>query len=239
VRKGWHGLALMIASRLEKQYPAATAGYQLEGDILMGQGKPALAQAAYEKALARGQTSELVVKHANALRAAGQKGEAQTRLAGWTRQHPDDARVQLFTAETLMADGQYQAAAAQYEAILKRQPANVAALNNLALAYQDAHDERAQQAAEQAYKVAGEKAVVMDTLGWILVERGDVGRGLAMLQKAGAQAPQARDIRYHIAAAQFKAGNKAAARKELEGLVAGDMRFAQADQARALLRQVQ
>jgi putative PEP-CTERM system TPR-repeat lipoprotein len=239
VRKGWHGLALMIASRLERQYPAATAGYQLEGDILMGQNKPALAQAAYEKALARGQASELVVKHANALRAAGQKGEAHARLAGWTRQHPDDARVQLFRAEMLMADGQYQAAAAQYEAVLERQPGNVAALNNLALAYQEAHDERAQQAAEQAYRVAGEKAVVMDTLGWILVERGDVGRGLAILQKAGAQAPQARDIRYHIAAAQFKAGNKVAARKELEGLVAGDMRFAQADQARALLRQVQ
>jgi putative PEP-CTERM system TPR-repeat lipoprotein len=239
VRKGWHGLALMIAGRLEKQYPAATAGYQLEGDILMGQNKPALAQAAYTQALARGQTSELVVKHANALRVAGQKDEAAARLAGWTRQHPDDVRVPLFRAEAMMADGQNQDAAAQFEAILKRQPGNVAALNNLALAYQEARDERAQQAAEQAYKVAGEQPVVMDTLGWILVERGDVPRGLAILQKAGAHAPQARDIRYHIAAAQFKAGNKAAARKELEGLMAGDMRFAQADQVRALFRQVQ
>jgi putative PEP-CTERM system TPR-repeat lipoprotein len=239
VRKGWHGLALMIAARLEKQYPAASAGYQLEGDILMGQDKPALAQAAYAQALARGPGSELVVKHANAMRVAGQKDEAAARLAGWIKQHPDDVRVQLFKAETLMADGQYQAAAAQFEAILKRQPGNVAAANNLALAWQEAHDERAQQAAEQAYRLAGEQPVVMDTLGWILVERGEVARGLAILQKANARAPQARDIRYHIAAAQFKAGNKAAARKELEGLVAGDMRFAQADQARALMRQVQ
>jgi putative PEP-CTERM system TPR-repeat lipoprotein len=239
VRKGWHGLALMIAERLKKQYPGATAGYQLEGDILMGQGKPALALSAYAQALARGQGAELVIKHAHALRAAGRKDEAAARLAGWIRQHPDDVRVQLFKAETLMADARHADAAAQLRAIVERQPANVAALNNLALAYQEGHDERAQEAAEQALRLAGEQPVVMDTLGWILVERGDVPRGLALLQKAGARSPQARDIRYHLAAALFKAGNKTAARKELETLVAGDMRFAQADQARALLRQVQ
>ncbi|MDB5936051.1 MAG: prsT, partial [Massilia sp.] len=51
--------------------------------------------------------------------------------------------------------------------------------------------------------------------------------------------PQARDIRYHMAMGLFKAGDKAAARKELETLVAGNMKFAQADEARALLKQLQ
>jgi Tfp pilus assembly protein PilF len=72
-----------------------------------------------------------------------------------------------------------------------------------------------------------------------LVENGDPARGLAILQKAHAQAPKARDIRFHIAAGYYKLGDTAAARKELEGLMSGDMRFAQADDARALLKQLQ
>jgi putative PEP-CTERM system TPR-repeat lipoprotein len=239
VRKGWHALALMNAERLQQKHPQATAGFQLAGDILMEQNRPEQALAAYAQALARAQTSELVIKHAHALRSSGKKDDAASRLAAWMKAHPDDVRVQLFKAETLMADREFKGAAAQLQAVLKRQPGNVAGLNNLALAYQELQDERAQQAAEQAYRVAGDQPVVMDTLGWILVERGDTARGLAILKKANALAPQARDIRYHIAAALYKTGDKAAARKELEQLAAGDMRFAQAEQARALLRQVQ
>jgi predicted Zn-dependent protease len=173
------------------------------------------------------------------LRSSGRKAEAAARLAAWMKAHPDDVRVQLFKAETLMADGQFGPAAAQLEAVVKRQPGNVAGLNNLALAYQELKDERAQAVAEEANRLASEQPVVMDTLGWILVERGDAARGLALLKKANTLAPQARDIRYHIAAALYKAGDKAGARQELEQLAAGDMRFAQAEQARALLRQVQ
>jgi hypothetical protein len=36
----------------------------------------------------------------------------------------------------------------------------------------------------------------------------------------------------------YKAGDKAAARKELELLTSGNMKFAQADEARALLKQL-
>jgi putative PEP-CTERM system TPR-repeat lipoprotein len=239
VRKGWHTLALMTAEHLQQEHPKATAGYQLAGDILMEQNRPGQALAAYAQALARGENSELTIKHAHALRSTGRKAEAAARLAAWMKAHPDDVRVQLFKAETLMADGEFRPAAAQLEAVVKRQPGNVAGLNNLALAYQELKDERAQAVAEEANRLAGEQPVVMDTLGWILVERGDAARGLALLKKANTLAPQARDIRYHIAAALYKAGDKAGARQELEQLAAGDMRFAQAEQARALLRQVQ
>ena len=113
------------------------------------------------------------------------------------------------------------------------------ALNNLALAYQLSQDARAAQAAEAAYKLAKDQPVVMDTLGWILVEQGDTARGLPILQKASALAPKARDIRYHLAMGLHKSGDRAGARKELQTLVAGDMQFAQAAETRALLKQLQ
>jgi predicted Zn-dependent protease len=79
---------------------------------------------------------------------------------------------------------------------------------------------------------------VLDTLAWILVERDQLPRALALLQKAHALAPKARDIRYHLAAALYKSGAKEQARKELEALAAGDMRFAQAEDVRSLLAEV-
>jgi hypothetical protein len=86
----------------------------------------------------------------------------------------------------------------------------------------------------------------MDTLAWILVGQGAgkqpdkdrLARGLALLQKAHALTPKARDIRYHLAAAMAMQGDRAGARKELEALAAGDMAFAQAGQARGLLAEL-
>ncbi|MET0859341.1 MAG: XrtA/PEP-CTERM system TPR-repeat protein PrsT [Telluria sp.] len=239
VRKGWHELALMTAASMQRNHPKGAAGYQLQGDINMAQGKPELALDAFERAIELSKTSELMVKSVNALRAAGRHDEGGKRLAAWLRQHPDDVRAQLYKGETMMADKQYKPAAAQFEAILKQQPANVVALNNLALAYQQSQDTRAADIAAQAYKLANDQPVVMDTFGWILVEQGDTARGLPLLKQASALAPQARDIRYHMAMGLFKAGDKAAARKELEVLMAGNMKFAQADEARALLKQLQ
>jgi putative PEP-CTERM system TPR-repeat lipoprotein len=238
-RKGWHELALMIAANLQKKHPKGAAGFQLEGDVRMGQNKPAEALPMYEQALALSRTNELTIKTVNALRAAGKQEEGAKRLAQWMRQHPEDVRVQLYKAETLLADKQFKPAAAQLESILKQNPTNVVALNNLALAYQLSQDARAQQVAEQAYALASDQPVVMDTLGWILVEQGDSARGLSILQKANALAPQARDIRYHMAMGFYKTGDKAAARKELESLVSGNMKFAQAEDARTLLKQLQ
>jgi putative PEP-CTERM system TPR-repeat lipoprotein len=239
VRKGSHELALMYAGRLQQKYPRAAAGFQLEGDVLMGQNKAAQALPMFEQALALSKTSELAIKSINALRVTGRQVEATKRLAHWSQLHPNDIRLQLYKAETLLADKQYKAAAAQLELTVKQQPNNIVALNNLALAYQQLQDVRAQQVAERAYTLANDQPVIMDTLGWILIERGDTARGLAILRKASAQAPQARDIRYHVAMGLYKTGDKAAARKELELLASGNMRFAQADEVRALLKQVQ
>jgi hypothetical protein len=58
------------------------------------------------------------------------------------------------------------------------------------------------------------------------------------LRAAQVLPPKARDTRYPLAAARAASGDKAAARKELDGLLAGDMRFAQADEARKLMEKL-
>jgi putative PEP-CTERM system TPR-repeat lipoprotein len=238
VRKGSRDLALMVAEQLQRRHPDAAAGYQLQGDILMAKRQAADALPLYERAFKLNPVNELAIKIDDALRQAGRRLDAVQRLDRWLAGHPDDIRVQAYKAQTLMAEGEFKQAASRLEAVLKRQPENAVVLNNLALAYQELGDARAAATAEAAYRQAGEQPDVMDTLAWILVDKGskaDAARGLLLLQKAHALAPKARDIRYHLAAAMAKSGDRSGARRELEALAAGDMRFAQADQARGLL----
>jgi putative PEP-CTERM system TPR-repeat lipoprotein len=233
-RKGWPDLALIEAGRLQRKHPEASAGYQLEADILMGQNKPAQALPLFDKAMGITASSELVIKSANAQRAAGKRDDAGRRIDAWLAKRPDDVRVRRYKADTLMADGQPKQAALEIEATLVQDPSNAAALNNLALAYQQLKDPRAQKTAEDAVKLAPDNAVILDTLGWILVDSGDAARGVIELRKAIAKAPAARDIRYHLAAGLKKTGDLDGARKELDVLTRGDMKFAQADDVRAL-----
>lgn len=238
VKQGSFDLALMISDQLQKNYPKASGGYQLEGDILMARKKPAQALPEFERALAITPTGELLIKTANALRASGRHGEGAARIEQWLKQHPDDVRVLLYKGETLLADKQYAAAASHLQGVMQRYPGNVTAANNLAWAYQQLGDSRAVAAAEQAYKLAPQHPVVMDTLGWVLVQQGQETRGLPILQKASAAAPEARDIRFHLAQALVKTGDKSGARKELETVLAGATPFTQAEEAKALLKQL-
>jgi putative PEP-CTERM system TPR-repeat lipoprotein len=238
VRKGSPDLALLIAGHMQRLHPKGAAGYQLEGDILMAKGQAAPAQQAYETAFSLLPNVELAIKLDNALRRAGRKPDADRRLALWLAAHPDDLRAQAYRAQAWMAERQFGPAASQLEAIVARAPGNAAALNNLALAYQALGDARALSNAEAALAAGGEQPAVLDTLAWILAARDDVPRALALLQKAHLLAPRARDIRYHLAAVLYKSGAKEQARKELEALAAGDMRFAEADEVRSLLAEV-
>ena len=91
-------------------------------------------------------------------------------------------------------------------------------LNNLAWVTGELDDPKALSYAEKASALAPANPAVLDTLGMLLVKKGDVTQGLEKLQKAAQLAPNQSDIRLHLAKALIKAGDKVAARKELEAL---------------------
>jgi Flp pilus assembly protein TadD len=107
----------------------------------------------------------------------------------------------------------YRGAAQHLRAVLEVEPENVTALNNLAWALNELGDPKALEYAEHASILA-----VLDTHGWVLVQRGDAARGLALLREANKRAPQDFEIQLHLAKALLKAGDKAAAKNELEKL---------------------
>jgi Tfp pilus assembly protein PilF len=143
----------------------------------------------------------------------------------------------MYLAEAQLKAGQFPQAIAQYETSLKQNPKNLLALNNLAWLYQQSHDPRAISTAEQAYKLQPDNPAVADTLGWILIERGDLKRGLELVRKAlaKAKAPEAAEMRYHLAVGLERAGDKAQARTELQALIRSGRSFPKLEEAKALL----
>lgn len=236
LRRGQTDDALQMARQVQKDMPRSQAGFTLEGDVQLALKKPDAALAAYDKSFALQPSSLVLMRSIGLLRSEGKTAEAQSRLAAWLKQHPDDNAAQMYQAELYLASEQTRQAIPVLEGVLKRAPGNVMALNNLAWAYQQEKDARALPTAEQAYKLAGENPAVLDTYGWMLVEQGDAARGVPLLQKAAGLAPNAPDIRYHYAVGLSKKGDKAAARKELETLLAQNKSFAHADAARSLLK---
>jgi len=91
------------------------------------------------------------------------------------------------------------------------------------------------KAAYPSLPEAPEQPLVNDTLGWLLVQNGQVQRGLTVLQQAAQKAPEVPDIRYHLAVAYAKAGRSAEARAELTKLLGEGKSFDGIDAARALL----
>ena len=236
MRSGRPDDALAIARQLQKSNEKSPVGYATEGDILLAQNKAAQAVPAYDKAFALAQSPQVLVRSLQAMNLAGKGKEAQARANQWMQAHPDDPLVGMYVAETNLARKEYKPAIAILEGVLKKSPNNPAVLNNLAWAYQQEKDPRALATAEQAFKLAGNNAGVMDTLGWMLVEQGNTARGLPLLQKASGMAPNATEIRYHLAVGLHKSGDKQGARKELDKLLALGKPFPQADDARALLK---
>ncbi len=117
-------------------------------------------------------------------------------------------------------------------------PGNLVVLNNLAWALHEARDPRALSYAEQAFKLAPDNPSVMDTLGWILVQQGQIARGLKLLQQALSKKPDAAEIQWHLAAAWAKSGDRVRAKSELERLLGSGQAFPQEAEARTLLEQL-
>jgi putative PEP-CTERM system TPR-repeat lipoprotein len=231
--------ALKIVRDVQKQAPNSPIGSVLEGDVHMAEKKYLAAVASYDKAYFLAKSGQTAIKLHTALVQAGKSDEADSRLAAWLRDNPDDVPVRLYLADADLKVGRHKAAAEQYEAVLKHQPKNVLVLNNLAWAYEQLKDPRAIEVAEQAYKLRADSGPIMDTYGWMLVNQGGLDKGLELLQRAVTLAPDQQEIRYHYAVALVRSGKRDAGRAELERILSGGGNFAQEAQARELLKSVQ
>jgi putative PEP-CTERM system TPR-repeat lipoprotein len=238
VRAGRFDQALAIARELQKQRPNAGIGYTLEGDAHTAQQNHAMAVRAYEVAHEKTRSTASFVKLHSAYSLAGRKEQAEQQLAAWLKEFPNDLGVRVYAADRHLIQRDFQAAIAQYQQLLQDHPDNPVILNNLAWAYQQVKDRRALETAQRAHELMPDDASIADTFGWILVQQGSVKRGVEVLRRAAATAPDTAEIRYHLAQALLKTGDRPSAKAELERLLNGGGTFGQRSEAMALLEQL-
>ncbi|SFU58650.1 XrtA/PEP-CTERM system TPR-repeat protein PrsT [Pseudoduganella namucuonensis] len=232
-RRAWLE-ALEVARAAQRRHPDAGLGYKLEGEILMARGQAPQALKLFEQAYGREQSGPMAIAVHRALSATGRSGDAAQRIRQYLEYHPRDTPTRLYLASALSQARDYAGAVAQYERVVEADPEHVVALNDLAWASQQLKDKRALAYAERAYRLAPSNPAVADTLGGILLEQGQPERALPMLKKASDAAPRVGDIRFRYASALMRTGDRPAARRQFELLLA-DRDFPRQDEVKALL----
>jgi len=230
--------ALEIARELQRIDPTSAVGDLLVGDILMTRGAYAEAAEAYASAMEKAPNTELAWRLYRARRHAGDAERALADLEAWSAAHPGDYAARRAVAVAYLQAGRHEDATAAHEALLAAQPNDLVLLNNLALLYHRAGDPRAMDYARRAYELAPLEPAAIDTLGWILVQDGEVERGLALLREAYVRGGDNPQVRYHIAVALNRLGRTEAARAELQAALTAGREFDGIDQARRLMEQL-
>ena len=100
-------------------------------------------------------------------------------------------------------------------------------------------DPRAEQRARKAQTMMPIASQVNDTLGWVLVNSGQVGEGLRFLRDARSRAISDPAITYHIAFALHRLGRTEEAIAELRESLASQAAFDEREDAKSLLAELQ
>jgi len=210
----------------------------LEGDVLVKEGRYAEAAKSYDAAQAAAPSAAVALRLYAALRAAGLIAPALAALEDWTRSHPADLTVRRTLAVAYLETDRLDAARAAHEELLRGSPRDPAVLNNLASIYERSGDPRALEHAERALALAPDSAAVLDTVGWILVRRGDPTRALPYLREAQARASDSPEVQFHLASALERIGRRKEAESLLRTALASGRPFAEVEDAKALLKNV-
>ncbi len=196
--------------------PDNLAAYTLLADIQLAQNLPEEAIALYRQALTRSEQPELMVSLYRALVLAGRADEALAALGAWDEVHPDQVPVLRALAEHLERSGDPAGARDVYARLARLRPYDAAIHNNLANLLLQVDGERALRAAQRAYELDPHNPAILDTLGWSLVQLGELEPGLTHLRDALARNSRVPTIRYHLAVALEEYGSPDESARELQ-----------------------
>jgi len=218
IRSGLFKEAQAEARVMQKRWPTQPSGYLAEVDVLTAQKDSLAAERLLRESIEKTKSSTLVIRLYSLLDGLGRRQEAELTARAWLQQNPKDMVVATFVGGMGLQRKDYAGAAQWYKSAVKAQPDSAVALNNLAWTLGQMGDPAALEYGEKALALAPNAAPVLDTVGWLYVERGDLTRGLTLLNKAHELEPNAPAIQLNLAKALVKAGQGAAARQQLEVL---------------------
>lgn len=211
---------------LTTKYPGSVPAQVMAANYAMSKGQFASAVTNYQAVMDREPSTGVAILMARAQVAAGDSTKAAAGLSGWMVKHPADRVALKALAEVQFAAGQQDAAKKTYTQLLATEPNDAATLSAYAQLLQRLGDASAVAMAEKAVKLSPGAAQYVDTLGWILVQRGELDNGIRHLRDARLRSPGSLETRYHLAFALAKAGRKSEAKTELASALGANAKMA-------------
>ena len=231
--------ALQLVDGINAKVPDYAFGLNLRGELLASEQHWPEARASFESASKAAPQWWQPYRNL-ALAHIGQKdaeGALQVlKEAAGRLEQSEPVAVDLATL--LQRMGRQDDAIAAYEALVAKHPESELGANNLAMLLVTYRSDAGslKRAGELAARFAQSKnADYLDTRGWVLLKQGRAPEAVPVLEQAVAVAPDVAATRYHLALAQFAAGQKQVARDNLERALRANKDFDGVTDARAKL----
>ncbi|HEY3439184.1 MAG TPA: tetratricopeptide repeat protein [Paludibaculum sp.] len=161
---------------------------------------------------------DIYVRLGDMLRAKGQLPAAIEILRKGQQMAPTNPGANLQLALTLDAAGQKAEALPFYESVVRLDPENAIALNNLAFQYAELGKDLdlAMKFAQKAKQKAPGSDDVTDTMGWVYVKKQLNDEAITVFRDLIKRQPKNPLYHYHLGYALFQKGNKPDARQALQ-----------------------
>ncbi|MBI1395668.1 MAG: PEP-CTERM system TPR-repeat protein PrsT [Betaproteobacteria bacterium] len=216
VRAKAYDRALADARDVQKRWPGLAGGYAAEAQVHAAMGDYAAAQQVLRAALARVPDDGLFNRLVALLAVQNQLDAAELEVERWTKAHPASTAPMTFIAQLRSAHGEHDRAVRWYRRVLDSRPNDPVAMSNLARALGQARDPAAMSIAKRALVIAPRNGVVLDTLGVLSAQSGDLARAISYFEQAVAVDPNAAATRVHLARLLMQVDRKQDAKVQLE-----------------------
>lgn len=229
--------ALAAARDIQKQRPDQDVGFLVEGGIEASQKHWDRALEVYRAGLkAVPNSTELASRVHTVLVASKKLPEAEKHAAAWVQAHPKDAAFQFYLGDFELAGKDLAKAEMRYREVLKLQPENALALNNVAWLMATAKRPGSVAMAEKANQLLPNRPVIMDTLALAQAAEGQLPQALETMKKAVALESNNPALRFNLAKLLIQSGDKAAAKTELTTLSQLGTKFPRQGEVTELLK---
>ncbi|MFG6428518.1 XrtA/PEP-CTERM system TPR-repeat protein PrsT [Roseateles sp. LYH14W] len=227
--------AQRLSDAMKSLYPNDPLVLSISGDVAVVRRDWAGAILNYRAALNLLSQVDVAIKLHRVLTGAGKQPEARQFESEWLARHPTDLKFMIYSADSMLLLANYDAARERYLAVLKLQPDNANAANNVAWLLNRNKDQRALEYAEKATKLAPENLDYQDTLAQILASSGRLDKAIKIQKKVVDLAPDHAARRFHLAQFYVSAGQKQLASEQLQRLAQLGDGFAQQGEVKKLI----
>lgn len=234
--------ALQRIEQVVKANPEHFAALNLKGEVHLSQQQWDLAEEAFSRA--RELSPQWPVPYRNLVKLTILKG-SKDEVVGLLEEGFDkttDSMLGIDLANNYSLTGRTQEAIEIYEEILNKHPQHLLASNNLAMLM--LKDEANQGKLDKALELVegfelSENPIILDTLGWVHVKRGEIDKALPILQRAARKGSGLPDIDYHLGFAYYQQGRMEDAKRHIDTALGSKKQFEGIEEAKALLNKIE